>query len=132
MFLCEANGLFNRVQAKNSWKKICSSFSDRNKLEFWDGRSCFTNRMGANFFSVKVITTYYHIFLFLRLQLRILYYAISVDISFYSTCMSSTTMLYFVKGMLIHDWILNIYIHSNLVIIHKSGLIFGDNIQGGL
>jgi hypothetical protein len=33
-------------------------------------------------------TSYYYIFLFLRLQLRILYYAIRVDISFYSTCMS--------------------------------------------
>jgi hypothetical protein len=31
--LWEAKGLFKRVQAKNSWKKICSSFSDRNKLE---------------------------------------------------------------------------------------------------
>jgi hypothetical protein len=54
MVLWEANGLFKRVQAKNSLKKICSSFSDRNKLEFNDGRPLLTNRMGANFFSVEV------------------------------------------------------------------------------
>jgi hypothetical protein len=52
MVLREANGLFYRVQAKNSWKKICFSFSDRNKLDFDDGRPWLTNRMGANFFSV--------------------------------------------------------------------------------
>ncbi len=34
--LWEANDLLNRVQAKNLWKKIWSSFSDRNKLEFND------------------------------------------------------------------------------------------------
>ncbi len=55
MFLWEANGLFHRVQAKNSWKKICSSFSDRNKLEFNDGRPWLTNRMGANFFLWKYL-----------------------------------------------------------------------------
>jgi hypothetical protein len=54
IYIWEANGLFKRVQAKNSWKNFFSSFSDRNKLEFNDGRPWLTNRMGANFFSVKV------------------------------------------------------------------------------
>jgi hypothetical protein len=62
MVLWEAKGLFKRVQAKNSWKKICSSFSNRNILEFNDGRPWLTNRTGANFFSVKVphIITFFY------------------------------------------------------------------------
>jgi 3-deoxy-D-arabino-heptulosonate 7-phosphate (DAHP) synthase class II len=42
------------VSIQETHEKICSSFSDRNKLEFNDGRLCLTNRMGAKIFSVKV------------------------------------------------------------------------------
>jgi hypothetical protein len=35
-------------------KKFCSSFSDQINSNFYGGRPCLTNRMGANFFSVKV------------------------------------------------------------------------------
>ncbi len=54
MVFWEAIGLFKGVQVKNSLKKFCFSFSDRNNANFDGARPCLTNRMGANFFSVKV------------------------------------------------------------------------------
>jgi hypothetical protein len=53
-FMVSYIGQLKLVQTKNSRKKICSSFSDRNKLEFDDRRHSLTNWMGAYFFSVKV------------------------------------------------------------------------------
>jgi hypothetical protein len=46
--------LLNVSRQKIHEKKFCSSFSDRNNLDFYGGRPCRTNWMGANFFSVKV------------------------------------------------------------------------------
>jgi hypothetical protein len=85
MVLWEAIGLFKLVQAKNSWKKkFCSSFSDRNNLNFYCGRPCLTNRMGANFFLWKYLILSH--FLIFKTPTELPYHAISAEISFHSTC----------------------------------------------